>query len=346
MDAGGRLPIHREGVRIMGLTIIVLLAMAGLAMGQSPEPGLSVAYTDSSGAEVLIVHPEVGVAIDPPERERYGLFRDVAGFSQAQYVRQPSGDYEIWLVTQDAGGREVRTVEPTSEEAVLYVHRKIASAVEVLTGDEMARALMDSVSAGALDQLTRALNPVVAPEAKRLILSPTASSLPQGEGYFSDHWLFFPAVAYGVQDRLSLLGGMTLFPGLAVEEQMFYLGTKSQLHRTESTRTSVGIVLFGQQDVEDRFGIVYGVSTLGGADGRLTVLLGYGFEGTDLAERPVVVVGGEKRVGRRTFFISEVPFYDAKPIFPFFGIRRYSEDGHSHWDVGYPLVGYVIGFGG
>ena len=93
-------------------------------------------------------------------------------------------------------------------------------------------------------------------------------------------------------------------------------------------------------------GILYGVGTFGGPNSNFTVLVGYGFADTDFADRPLIVLGGESRVGRRTFFVTEVLFYSDIPLFPFFGIKRYSEDGDSNWIVGYPMLGYTIGFGG
>ena len=34
------------------------------------------------------------------------------------------------------------------------------------------------------------------------------------------------------------------------------------------------------------------------------------------------------------------------PVVPFFGLKRYSEDGASNWIIGYPMFAYEIGFGG
>src|SRR5687768_16544543 len=37
----------------------------------------------------------------------------------------------------------------------------------------------------------------------RLFLAPTGRPLRGGEGYFSDHWIFFPGLAYGVSDNFT-----------------------------------------------------------------------------------------------------------------------------------------------
>ena len=45
------------------------------------------------------------------------------------------------------------------------------------------------------------------PNITRLFFAPTARMLKQGEGYFSDYYLFFPGFAYGITDRFTLGGG-------------------------------------------------------------------------------------------------------------------------------------------
>ena len=323
----------------------LILALLATACYGSDELPFSVAYTDSSGAEVLIVHPEVGVRIDPPERERYGLFQDVASFAYAEYVRHPDGMYTVRLSIVDDQGQPVETREPTSAEVLLYINGKI-SAAQTPTVSPQA-VVVDSVGDQAMGQLTRALAPVVDPNITRLMLTPTGHPLAVGRGYFADHLLFFPEVAYGATDRLALWGGCSLLPGVAISEQLFYFGTKTLLHTLDSGDVSAGALFVTHKELDDPLGLLYGVGTLGGSDASLTLLVGYGFEGTNLAEKPLVVLGGTRRLGRRTFFIGEIPFYSDVPLFPLFGIRRYSEDGNSHWIVGYPiLVGYSLGFGG
>ena len=46
------------------------------------------------------------------------------------------------------------------------------------------------------------------PSYSRLMLAPTGRLLAEGDGYLSDHYVLFPAVAYGITDNVSLLGGI------------------------------------------------------------------------------------------------------------------------------------------
>jgi hypothetical protein len=55
------------------------------------------------------------------------------------------------------------------------------------------------------------------PNATRLFFGPTAHMLKTGKGYFSDYYVFFPAATYGINDHVTLGGGMSLVPGLGFD---------------------------------------------------------------------------------------------------------------------------------
>ena len=95
-----------------------------------------------------------------------------------------------------------------------------------------------------------------------------------------------------------------------------------------------------QKELDERLSALYGVATLGDTDASLSLFVAYGFEGSEMADRPVVIFGGESRMGRRTYLVGEIPFYDQTPIFPFLGIKRYSEDGDSHWGP-FPILSTI-----
>ncbi|RMH79562.1 MAG: hypothetical protein D6681_19055, partial [Calditrichaeota bacterium] len=62
------------------------------------------------------------------------------------------------------------------------------------------------------------------PNTTRLLFSPTARPLKAGQGYFSLYELFFPLVAVGLTDFMSVATGVSLFPG--VSDQIIYLNGK------------------------------------------------------------------------------------------------------------------------
>ena len=214
------------------------------------------------------------------------------------------------------------------------------------TSQDLQRVLIDSISTKVIAQLVKAINPVVTPNNTRLSFMPTARTLKPGMGYVESMMLFLWSVGYGINDRHAVLGGMSLLP-VSLDDQLFYLGSKSSIYKSESAQLAAGLISLNQKELDKPLSALYGVVTLGNTDAALSLLVAYGFEGSEMADQPLLILGGERRLGRRTYFVGEMPFYDQVPIFPLLGIKRYSEDGGAHWGYTLPyFVYYSFGFGG
>ncbi len=153
------------------------------------------------------------------------------------------------------------------------------------------------------------------PNATRLFFAPTARMLKKGDGYFADYYLFFPAVAYGITDNFTIGGGMSLIPGVDIDKQIFYFTPKVGLSATKNFTLGMGALIIKIPDFDDDeendddesplLGLLYGVGTYGNPNSSLTIGLGYGFVDDKLADRPLVVIGGEHRVSRRLALVTE-----------------------------------------
>ena len=200
------------------------------------------------------------------------------------------------------------------------------------------------------------------PNATRLYFAPTGRTLKKGKGYFSNYYLFFPGFSYGLTDRLTVGGGFSIFPGVDMDEQLFFIAPKLGLMQNESVQVALGALFVrvpgddGWDDDPEGAGIFYGVTTLGNPDASLTLGFGYGFVGGNLAERPMVVIGGEKRLTRHTAFVTENWIYPGleNPLISygvrFFG-KRLSVDlallntiGDEALFPGVPYVDFVFQF--
>ena len=164
----------------------------------------------------------------------------------------------------------------------------------------------------------------------RLFFAPTGRMLKKGEGYFSDYYLFFPGIAYGVSDNVTIGGGISLIPGVGFENQIFYLTPKIGIKATENANFAAGALIMRVSDFGDDdhpiVGILYGVGTFGTTDKSFTIGIGYGFADGDLAKKPMIMVGGESRVSRRIALVTEnwiLPGVDSA-IFSY-GIRFFGE---------------------
>ncbi len=142
------------------------------------------------------------------------------------------------------------------------------------------------------------------PNRTRLLVGPTARTLRQGEGYLQDIWIFFPGVAYGVTDNLTIGGGMSILPG--VDEQLFYLAPKIGLPAKENLHLAVSAMIFRLWDATA--GFCLGNMTYGTDDRSLTSGLGLAWHHKGLADKPAGMAGGELRMTRRTALVGEAWF--------------------------------------
>lgn len=203
------------------------------------------------------------------------------------------------------------------------------------------------------------------PNRTRLFFSPTGRSLPAGDGYFGVYELFIPFVAYGITDRIMIAGGSPFYLAFMGEETPVYLGPKVQVVDRPNLSGSVGAMTVlvpgggGDQSETDVFGIAYGVGTLGSPDRAVTAGIGWGYDGSDLSSRPVVLLGGETRVSRSLKLLTEnvlLPGSDTGMLVSggvrFFGERLSADAGLVGYlgtgdrECCFPLVNFVYNFGG
>ena len=145
------------------------------------------------------------------------------------------------------------------------------------------------------------------PNETRLLFAPTGRMLKPGEGYYSNTWLFLQQFAGGMTSNFTLGGGFSILPSDNFANNIFYVTPKLGLYNTERTNVAVGVLaaFVPGQDTDGTFGIAYGVATFGSPDAQVTTGAGFGYAQGRFAQDPVFMVGGEKRLSRRTAFISE-----------------------------------------
>jgi len=160
------------------------------------------------------------------------------------------------------------------------------------------------------------------PNNTRLLFAPTGRTLRQGEGYFSAYEIFFPFLAVGITDFITLSGGVSLFPG--ADEQIIYIAPKIRCVHINNFDFSAG-VLYAHISEAD-FGILYGVGSIGSSDASLTLGLGYGYTDSELADKPVIMIGGEIQLSGSIKLLSEnwIP-PDADFVLLSFGVRFFGE---------------------
>jgi len=163
------------------------------------------------------------------------------------------------------------------------------------------------------------------PNYTRLFFAPTGRPLKDGQGYFSAYELFFPFLAVGIGDIVTLSGGMSIVPG--AESQLFYLAPKVTPVHLKNIDIAAGLLYInGTASRTSGLGIIYGVGTYGTSDRALTAGIGWGFASGELANKPVLLIGGEYRISRNIKFITEnwIP-PEANLVIYSFGVRFFGE---------------------
>ena len=126
-----------------------------------------------------------------------------------------------------------------------------------------------------------------------------------------------------------------MFPGFDAEDQLYFGTVKFGVPGGEKTDFAInGLVVrvpnWDDDDILDEptvVGTLSGIATYGTDDNSVTFGLGFGYADEDFADKPVVTVGGEYRLARRMWFVTEnwvMPDVD-DPLISY-GIRFAGED--------------------
>ena len=160
------------------------------------------------------------------------------------------------------------------------------------------------------------------PNLSRLFFAPTGRTLEQGDGYFADYFLLFPFVGYGIHDRVTLSGGISLLPGAS--SQLVYAGPKFGVVRSSGVNLAVGGSYALVPGEDEAFWTGYGALTLGGPDAALTVNGGYvGSDGPGATGGYIFLLGGEHRISTRSKLLAEIWRFEDVPETPVIGGVRF-----------------------
>jgi len=151
------------------------------------------------------------------------------------------------------------------------------------------------------------------PNYTRLLFTPTGRPLRKGEGYFTDYYVYFPGVAYGLTDHLSFMAGISVIPGAGLDNQMLFVAPRYGVELSEQFALSGGF-LYMSFGGEFSTGIAFATGSYGLQDKCFTAGIGMGYtyneneEGVkefEFAKHPILVWGGNIRLSNSISFVSE-----------------------------------------
>jgi hypothetical protein len=145
------------------------------------------------------------------------------------------------------------------------------------------------------------------PQSTRTFFAPNGYGLKKGEGYYQNVWVLVNSFAVGINDYVSVGGGLIpafLFAGsptplwitakvsVPVVKDKFNIGAGAL----------VGTVA-GEPDTG--FGIFYGIATVGSRDANFSLGMGYAVLAEDGSSAPMINISGMLRVSPRGYLITE-----------------------------------------
>ena len=144
----------------------------------------------------------------------------------------------------------------------------------------------------------------------RMVIFPTARPMKPWQMYVQLNELFLPFAAVGIGDFLTIGGGISLIPDAG--EQMVYFSPKITPLHSQSLSLAAGVFYltsthFNNDDFgfPEGLGVVYTMATIGDYDKSLTAGLGWGFSGEHFTNKPIVILGGDIKIGRNLKLIVE-----------------------------------------
>ena len=263
------------------------------------------------------------VALNPPLLSTAFSQQDTTSEKPGRLILRDGSELIGRVLTEDSVSITFRTVSNIS----MTIPRNQVKTIERLSGEIIGGEFVRND-----------------PNHTRLLFSPTARSLKAGQGYFSAYEIFFPLLAVGIADFMTLAGGVSLLPG--ADAQLFYLAPKITPLQVDNLSLAGGVLYMGITSGGTKgFGIIYGVTTYGTQRASVTGGLGWGFYGDETADRPVIMVGGELRASNSIKFITENWFPPGSDVALLsFGIRFFGESLAADLGFWYPAGSRTSGF--
>lgn len=134
----------------------------------------------------------------------------------------------------------------------------------------------------------------------------------KGEGYFTNIWVFYNQVVYGLTDAFSVgVGTAPLFLFNGAPTPIWLTPRLSLPIDKDNVQLGLG-GYFGTVLIEDigLYGMLHGQLTIGSRDRNFNIGLGYGYAGNDWANTPLISFGGIYRTGKKFALMTDNYFLD------------------------------------
>lgn len=143
------------------------------------------------------------------------------------------------------------------------------------------------------------------PSDSRLFLAPTARVSPSGTGYFGVYELVVPSFGVSIGGIGMITGGMSVVPGIDLDEQVFYIAPKLQVFDAKTVQGAVGF-FWVKPGTGETAGLGFAGITAGDFKNAFTGGVAVPWTSRDgFGDEPLLMLGGETRVARDLKLITE-----------------------------------------
>lgn len=145
------------------------------------------------------------------------------------------------------------------------------------------------------------------PQSTRYFFSPNGYGLKKGEGYYQNIWVLMNSFAVGVNDYVSVGGGLVPLFLFAGSVTPVWITAKVSIPVVKDQFNLGAGILAGNAlgASNGGFGIFYGTATAGSRDRNISFGIGYGFAGGSISNSPMINFGGMFRVGVHSYLLTE-----------------------------------------
>lgn len=138
----------------------------------------------------------------------------------------------------------------------------------------------------------------------RLFFSPSAKPMQKGTGYYQNIYVFFSTASYAVSNNVSFSGGISLLPGLSINQQLYFISGRTGAAVGENHYISGGIGTAAIPGTGEQLFTGYGSYTYDMLRGSFTT----GITGISIMEdigNYAILLGGDYRVSEKVSIVSE-----------------------------------------
>jgi hypothetical protein len=128
-----------------------------------------------------------------------------------------------------------------------------------------------------------------------------------GEVYYQNIWILYNQVSVGVTNYFSTsVGIVPLFLFAGAPTPVWVVPKFSVPVVRDKFNLGLGALagyVIGAENAG--FGILFGNATVGSRNSNMSIGIGYGFAGGEMADRPIINLNGMVRIGQKGYFLTE-----------------------------------------